>query len=287
MNLRNFLSESTLNLKLLCINFSADGKQSELSKTMKNVTFISWDDLIIQNGEIFIKDEKLSKFKFIIIGAIGKNVTLNSCIQEYARSNKIGIFNYGSPTELNNKILQTVKMNQSEIDQIKTIICTPSSTSAATLIRELKLPLISKIIDGSQGRGIEKHDSKEDLEKFLKKNPDKFFIFQEFIPNEGDYRIFYVKNRVIYTISRKSQKDSEFRNNISLGGKAEDVELPAEGKKLSDAAQKCMGFDVTGVDLIQHKDTKRWYVMEINAAPQFWGPKELPHVINAIIDSIK
>lgn len=286
MKLRNFLAEGALNTKTLCISFSSDGKQSELSKTLKNVSFVGWDDLAIESGEILAKGEKLSSFKFIIVGAVGKNVALNSCVQEAAKASGTKVFNYGTPTELNNKILQTVKMKQSGVEQIKTIICQPKTTSAASLVRELKLPVVSKIIDGSQGKGVEKHDTKEDLEKFLKKNKDEFFIFQEFVPNDGDYRIFYVKSRVIYTISRKSQKESEFRNNISLGGKQENVELPPEGKKVAEAARACMGFDVTGVDLIQHKKTKKWYVMEINAAPQFWGPSELPQVIDAIIDQI-
>ena len=75
----------------------------------------------------------------------------------------------------------------------------------------------------------------------------------------------------MYSIRRESSKDSEFRNNVSLGGTKTTIKLEPAAKKIADAANAAMKFDVTGVDIIQHKDTKKWYVMEINAAPQFSG----------------
>jgi RimK family alpha-L-glutamate ligase len=275
MNLNNFLSEERRNIKVLFIGFSADGKQLEISKNLKN-----------ENGELFAQNEKVSSFKFVVIGAIGKNVVLNSCLEDCITVNKIGCLTYGAPIERYNKVLQTMKMKSLDVSQIKTIIGRCDSFSSTKLIRELKLPIVSKIIDGSQGKGIEKHETKADLEKFLKKKPEDLFIFQEFVPNDGDVRMFYVKNRIVYCITRKSQKESEFRNNVSLGGKQEFIDPTAEMKKLGDAAVKSMSFDVTGVDLIQDKNTKKWYVMEINAAPQFDGDEVEP-VCSAILGWVK
>lgn len=282
MKLRTFISGGSQSIKILIIGMSSDGKLPELKKNFNNAMFVSWSDFCIEDGELKVRGELVSKFQFILIGAIGKNTEMNTCVQEVIRANNIGSFSYGTSSELNNKLLQTVKMKLGNVAQVKTIIATADKISAGTLIRELKLPLVSKIIDGSQGKGIEKHEDKASIEKLLKKDPSKIYIFQEFIPNDGDLRIFYVKDRVIYYMSRKSAKPSEFRNNVSLGGKfeyLEDIEAPA--KRLAEAARKCMNFDVTGVDLIQHKETKEWYVMEINAAPQFDGD-ELGSVIDAI-----
>jgi hypothetical protein len=137
MNLNNFLSEERRNIKVLFIGFSADGKQLEISKNLKNTTFIGWNNLTIENGELFAQNEKVSSFKFVVIGAIGKNVVLNSCLEDCITVNKIGCLTYGAPIERYNKVLQTMKMKSLDVSQIKTIIGRCDSFSSTKLIREL------------------------------------------------------------------------------------------------------------------------------------------------------
>jgi len=274
-----------VSLDHLFIGFSADGKEQALKKELKNSTFVDWSDLSIKSGDLYAGNIPLSKFKFIMVGVIGDNHHMYSCIRRYVEIHKIKFMSYGTPPERENKMYQTVAMKDYGIDQIKTVIVKAKNTSASALIKELKLPVISKIINGSQGKGIEKHDKKEQLESFLKKNQDEVFIFQEFVPNDGDFRVFYIHDKLVYSIKRTSQSDKEFRNNVSLGGKQEYTELEPAAKKLADKVCHVMEFDITGVDLIQNKKTKKWYVMEINAAPQFTGP-EFKKVMAKLIDVI-
>jgi hypothetical protein len=287
MKLRKFIYGGTRSVKLLVVGMASDGKHTELKKSFSDITFATWSELKVEDGTLTVRGEPVAKFQFILIGPVGKNIDMHTCLQAVIQARKLGSFSYGTPTELNNKPLQAVKMKLAGVAQVKTIIAVSKEISAGTLIRELKLPIVSKITDGSKGKGVEKHDDKVSLEKLLKKDPDKTYIFQEFIPNDGDYRIFYVKDRVIYYLSRKSSSEGEFRNNVSLGGKFEYLaDLDPAAKVLANDANRCMGFDVTGVDLIQHKDTKEWYVMEINAAPQFDG-EEVSSVIDAICNFIR
>jgi RimK family alpha-L-glutamate ligase len=284
MNLSIFLEE--ISLQYLFIGFSADGKEQALKKELKGPVFASWKELTLENGVVLARGIPLDKFKFVLIGAIHDNTDMYACIQAYLKANKIKSLSYGSPPEIENKLFQTTVMQVNKIAQIETVIARADQVTAAQLIKKLKLPIVSKIIDGSQGKGIEKHEKKADLEKFLKKGFEEMFIFQEFVPNEGDYRAFYLKDKLIYVIKRTSQDKKEFRHNVSLGGKQEYTELPAEAKQLSDQVRRAMGFDVTGVDLIQNSKTGKWYVMEINAAPQFTGP-EFKKVIDALVTLIK
>lgn len=284
MPLSIFLEE--ISLQYLFIGFSADGKEQALKKELKGPVFVSWTELTLENGDVLAKGIPLNKFKFVLIGAIHDNTDMYACIKAYLKSHKIKSLSYGSPPEIENKLYQTTIMALNKIPQINTVIARADQVKASDLIKQLKLPIVSKIIDGSQGKGIEKHNKKEDLEKFLKKDPDKMFIFQEFVPNDGDYRIFYLKDRLVYAIKRTSQDKKEFRHNVSLGGKQEYTTLVPEAKKLADQVRKAMGFDVTGVDLIQNSNTKKWFVMEINAAPQFTGP-EFKQVIDELVSLIK
>lgn len=275
-----------ISLQYLFIGFSADGKEQALKKELKGPVFASWKELTLENGEVLARGIPLNKFKFVLIGAIHDNTDMYACIQAFLKANKIKSLSYGSPPEIENKLYQTTIMRINKISQIETVIAKPDQVTASNLIKKLKLPIVSKIIDGSQGKGIEKHDKKEDLEKFLKKDPDKLFIFQEFVPNDGDYRVFYLKSKMVYAIKRTSQDKKEFRHNVSLGGKQEYITLPEEAKKLADQVRSAMGFDVTGVDLIQNRKTGKWFIMEINAAPQFVGP-EFEQVMAELISLIK
>jgi ribosomal protein S6--L-glutamate ligase len=114
-----------------------------------------------------------------------------------------------------------------------------------------------------------------DLEKYLKKNKDETIIFQKFVENEGDYRVFIIEQDIMYSIKRKSKDDKkEFRNNQSLGGTSEKSEIPKKAMDIAKKASKVMGFDISGVDLIKEKGTDNWYVLEVNSAPQFdWEEK--------------
>jgi hypothetical protein len=275
-----------VSLKYLFIAFSGEGKEKALADKLKGPFFVGWSDISIVNGEVFAKGISLSKFKFILVGTIGDNFQLYSCVKAFVDAHKIDHLCYGTPPQQNNKLLQTSMMRLLKVSQINTVISQAGKITAAKLIKTLKLPVISKIIDGSQGKGIIKHDTKESLEAFLKKDPDTLFIFQEFIPNDGDYRVFFLKNTLVYAIKRVTNDKKEFRNNVSLGGTQEFVELEKEAKFIADMARQSMGFDVTGVDLIQHEKTKKWYIIEINAAPQFTGP-EFKMVVDELITLIK
>jgi RimK family alpha-L-glutamate ligase len=273
-------------LTYLMIGFSDGGIQKELTKELGKPIFVSWSDLYVDDGLIFANGIPLSTFKVIVCGAVGDSKFMYASLKEYVESNKLKCLFYGCSDELDNKIIQSVRLKADSVSQIKTFISQCSKTSAIALIKTLKLPIVSKIVNGSQGKGIEKHDTKESLEKFLNKNQDELIIFQEFVPNDGDYRIFFFKDDFIYVIKRIKKDAKEFRNNVSLGGSQEFVELPNEAKALALAAVKALKFDVTGVDLIQNLKTKKWYVMEVNSAPQFSGP-EFKQVISKIAKYLK
>jgi len=282
-SLKSFLTESIK--KPIFIGFSEDGKKTAFSKRFSGSKFLSWADLKIEDGNILAIDQPLTDFSMVIIGAIGKNYEISTCLEAFIIKNSIPHFFYGVSPENYNKPLQTVLMNFKGVSQIKTVICKAGNISAKSLIKKLKLPIISKITDGSQGKGIKKHDTLIELDIFLKKNKSEIYIFQEFIKNDGDYRVLFVKDKFVYSIKRFRGKD-EFRNNVSLGGTQEFTELPVAAKSLALKACKTMNFDITGVDLIQRMGTDEWYVMEINAAPQFDGP-EFEKVVDAISRYIK
>jgi RimK family alpha-L-glutamate ligase len=239
-------------------------------KSKLNCTFCLWTDLIFQEDKILLENKEIKDFDFIFIGVISKYPSYFTALEKYVDKYKIPNFRYGCSPERSNKIYQNSNMEMGGVPQIPTIISKCSSVNSNELIKELGLPMVSKITDGSQGKGVELQKTKMDLEKYLKKNKEETIIFQKFIENEGDYRLFFIGQDLLYTIKRKSKDDKkEFRNNYSLGGTVERIDLPKNATEIAKKASKVMGFDVSGVDLIKDKNSDNWYILEVNAAPQF------------------
>ena len=273
----NEKSDPLTGKKVLFISFRKSEKKSldrvdyhKYLRSKLNCTFCDWDNLIFDNDKIILGDKQIKDFDFIFIGVVGENENYFVTLEKYCKENKIPIFKYGCSRERNNKIFQNTNMSLSGIPQVPTIISKCSLVNSEDLIKELKLPIISKITNGSQGEGVEIQKTKMDLEKYLKKNKEETIIFQKFVENEGDYRVFIIEQDIMYSIKRKSKDDKkEFRNNQSLGGTSERSEIPKKAMDIAKKASKVMAFDISGVDLIKEKGTDNWYVLEVNSAPQF------------------
>src|SRR3989344_1980379 len=165
-----------------------------------------------------------------------------------------------------------------------------SEKSIDKIIEDFEFPLIVKIGEGRQGKGVFKVDSKEDLfvktKELLVANPS--VIIREFIPNDGDIRIFTVGYKAIGAMKRTPTKKGEFRSNISQGGKGEkfDLESYPEVKEIAESLSKVTKTEIAGVDIMIDKNTGKPYILEINPGPQFTGLEKYTGV-NAALEIIK
>ena len=274
LKFEDFLLESKkTGKKTLFISFTEETRgvnYHDYINSKINADFCLWTDLVFDGGEILLKENPLSNYGFVFIGVVSKHPDYFVSVEEYLKLNKIPSFMYGCPPERSNKILQNRILNSKNLNPIPTIIGICSEVDPKELIKELGLPLVAKITDGAKGKGVTIQKTESDLESYLKKNKDKKIIFQKFIENEGDYRLFFVEDKLLYSIERKSSdKSKEFRNNYSLGGTVKRVNLPKQAIDLARNSVKAMGFAVAGVDLIKEPQGKKWYILEINPAPQF------------------
>lgn len=157
-------------------------------------------------------------------------------------------------------------------------------------IQDFSFPLIIKTSNGRQGKGVylthDLEEAKIATEEILEKNGGSFIV-REFIPNDGDVRIFVVGGKAIGAMKRTPQK-GEFRSNLSLGGKGEkfDLERYPEIKEIAEKAAEVTRTEIAGVDAIIHKETGKPYLLEINPAPQFEGLERYTKV-NAAEEIIK
>ncbi len=159
-----------------------------------------------------------------------------------------------------------------------------SVNSIKKVLKFFDFPFIVKIYKEammSQGRGVFLVRSKEELRQIVEKyqKETRRFIAREYIPNNGDIRVFVVGYKAIAAMYR-IPKEGEFRSNISQGGSAEPVDLEKNQqlKEIAEKVAKATGVEIAGVDIMLHKYTKTPYVLEVNPGPQFRGMETLTGV---------
>ncbi|MFA6184539.1 MAG: hypothetical protein WCT51_04255 [Candidatus Shapirobacteria bacterium] len=141
-----------------------------------------------------------------------------------------------------------------------------------------KFPVIIKGSGGDRGTRVFKTDNLEQLEKLVRDlrkseiDEGRRYMLQEFIPNDGDFRVLVLGEKVLGVMKRSSQNKDEFKNNYSAGGKVELAELSEEIKQLAVKAAKVCGLAVAGVDVaFRNNDLSQPIIWEVNKGPQFKG----------------
>lgn len=160
----------------------------------------------------------------------------------------------------------------------KTFFSSRPSRSIDLIVRTIKFPLVAKENRSRQGMDVHCIRNKMELARFiLKKLPRKksldspSYIFQEFIPCDSDIRLIVVGKKVLGAIERRSRRKGEFRHNIALGAQACEIPVSAQMKNLALHAAKVSSYEFAGVDLIRHRDTGKFYILEVNRSPEFEG----------------
>lgn len=233
---------------------------------LKNIIFkcekkfkISWKNMPLENFDIFIfrgysKNLREAKLVAKYLSEKGKTI-IDKAIGEKAITGKIS----EAFSLTKNRLLYPKTFQALSFEEWKKIL------------RKMKFPLIVKPIDGQKGQGIQKFTTKKDALVFFKDNFTGYLL-QEFIPLDGDIRIFVVGNSALGAMKRFVIK-GDFRSNASLGARATSIPLTKKLKALAISAAQSVDCEIAGVDIFEHK--KRLYLFEVNFAPQWEKFKEV------------
>jgi len=165
-----------------------------------------------------------------------------------------------------------------------------SASSVDSVIQGFNFPVILKTSGGRQGRGVFKIEDINELKAVVRKliTASPSLVIREFIPNDGDIRVFTVGYKAIGAMKRTPTREGEFRSNISQGGRGEKYNLDSNPKvrEIAQKASRVLATEIAGVDVMLHKETGEPYILEINPGPQFTGLEKYTGV-NAAGEIIK
>ena len=131
----------------------------------------------------------------------------------------------------------------------------------------LTYPYVIKHRFGSFGAQVFLAHSREEAARICEAAGGNEIILQEFISESSgrDLRVNIVGDKVKGVIYRHS--DTDFRSNITLGGKMEKWTPDAQTVDIALAAARAVGADFAGVDVLFGRDGP--IVCEVNASPHF------------------
>ena len=134
-------------------------------------------------------------------------------------------------------------------------------------------PVIVKQVNGMGGDGVIKVNHKKEaiflLERHLKEK--KGVLVQQFIPCENriDIRVLVIGGKIAGAIKLEPRHD-DFRTNIHQKGRAQQLDLSKDIKKLAIKSAKACDLEIAGIDLIVEKGCHP-LVIEVNYSPGFRG----------------
>ena len=148
---------------------------------------------------------------------------------------------------------------------------------AKDVIDTLELPLIAKARYGSFGAQVHKIDTLEELKDIIEQYPAGALIFQEYIKTSHgrDVRIQVVGDKVVTSMYRYS--DTDFRANITNGGKMKEHTPSKEECMLALNTAKALELDFAGIDLLYGEDNKM-LVCEVNSNAHFRNLYDLTNI---------
>jgi RimK family alpha-L-glutamate ligase len=137
---------------------------------------------------------------------------------------------------------------------------------------EFDYPFILKSTNESRGRNnfLISDDRSYDYAITQAKESAKVYCAQEYIDNDGDFRVLVMNNKVRCIIFRQGSEGSHL-NNTSAGGVAKLIDINSydeEIKSMAIRAANALGRNIGGVDIMLSKKDKNPYILEVNNMPQ-------------------
>lgn len=149
-----------------------------------------------------------------------------------------------------------------------------ASLNSAIEKGELRYPFIQKPNLGARGVDVRLIRSASDLEENLK--PVKTYVYQNYIKNNGDYRVFVLGGKLLGVMKRVA-KEGSILNNVSQGASAyveTDSKILKEVRDIALRVASLFNLQMCGVDIIFDSENGKYYFLEVNTVPQWKGFSE-------------
>lgn len=260
--------------------------QEEAKKIGIELVLIKYRQLRVVDGRILFGKIDMKDFDGWYFRSVGSELEWSKLLQLYAKKYQIPVvdeylLSQGPLRRFKSVMswqLEEAGVNYPKSEYIETW------NDLEEFLKEASFPLIVKLSQGGRhGMGTfwirEYHDLNklrdvlEERKRKAKERGEKVplvrgFLIQEYIENDGDYRVMTVGYKCIGGFKRQV-KEEKLILNKSQGKSVGLVEVPEKVAQMAEKAAKVLEVEVAGTDLVVSKKTGEVYIIEVNEAPQF------------------
>lgn len=235
--------------------------------------------VFIDNADVrfFVKGVELSEFDVVFVREVRDYYREFRLLLQYCGARKIPMFDTGlMEIKGSSKIDGMMRYAINGLPVPKTVFANHKD-EIGKILKNLSFPMVAKENRSRQGKQVFLLKNKKELGRFLHcKNALRTmdtptYLFQEFIPSDCDIRVLVLGYKVLGAIERRAGRPGEFRCNVALGGIAKLASITPEMRRLAVSSARLEKFEFAGIDLIKHKETGKYYILEVNRSPEFEG----------------
>lgn len=226
-----------------------------------------------QKPLVFYHGERLAT-PDAIIPRIGTSITFygTAILRQFEMMNCFTTVSSIALVNSRDKLQSLQLLSKSGVDMPKTMFTNFGVHTAEICKKVDGPPVVIKVLEGTQGIGVDLAETIEDAEVIVDANNQlgTRVIIQEFIKEAGgaDIRAFIVGDKVVAAMKRQAKK-GEFRSNLHRGGNAKSIVLSKLEEQTALKAAKSLGLQVCGIDLLQ--SSRGPLVLEVNSSPGLEG----------------
>lgn len=229
----------------------------------------SFTDISQLNSEII--SERISDCDFVYYRN-GLGDAVRHLYGEVLKNHSVRIFNEVilSDPLISNKVYQSYRAKTAGLTVPRTLV--GKKVTFENVANELGTPIICKQAEGIQGAKVWLFNNSVEFND-LPINYSQDVLFQQFIPNNGDYRVFVIGDTV-HEIIKRIPQDGNFRANLSLGGDGKKIEDQCLRERLGSMALTvcgALGLEIAGIDFIESLTGDEIYFIEANVNPGWKG----------------
>lgn len=250
------------------------------------LVIIKYRKLKLVGDKILFGSTDMKDFDGWYFRSVGSELEWSKLLQLYARRHNVPVVDEYLKTEgplRRFKSVMTWQLLEAGVNYPKSAYV-ESLTDLKKELQNWQFPAIVKLSQGGRhGMGTFWIREMEDVEKLVhvlegrhekakldggRIVPMRGFLIQEYIQNDGDYRVMTVGYKCIGGFKRQA-KEEKLILNKSQGNSVAVKDLPADVVEIAERAAKVLEVEVAGTDIIRDLETGKLYIVEVNEAPQF------------------
>ncbi|QRM88506.1 30S ribosomal protein S6--L-glutamate ligase [Lacinutrix sp. WUR7] len=232
-------------------------------------------DIIIEQHKptIYYRDRYLD-YVDAIIPRIGASITFYGCavVRQFEEMGVFTIVTSDAIQRSRDKLRSLQRLSKAGIGMPKTVFTNYSRDVEEVIEHVGGVPVIIKLLEGTQGLGVVLAETKNAAESVLEafNGLEARVIVQEFIGEAkgADLRALIVDGQVVGAMKRQG-KEGEFRSNLHRGGSANVIKLSEPELRLAINASRALKLPVCGVDMLQ--SSRGPLILEVNSTPGLEG----------------